>query len=211
MKKTLIVANWKMNPVSLAEAKKLYNSVKKDVKNIKTAEIIVCPPFIYLDSLKANGAQDCFWEEKGAFTGEISFLMLKKMKIKYVIIGHSERRKHFQETKEMTVKKIKAALSVGLKPILCIDKISQIPEGIKEIIIAYEPLFAIGTGKPCSAEKAKKIRKKIKFNQVLYGGSVNSQNAVNYIKKAGFQGLLVGGASLNSKEFIEIVKKTKLN
>ena len=109
------------------------------------------------------------------------------------------------ESNQTISKKIKAALSAGLKPILCIDKISQIPKNAKEIIIAYEPLFAIGTGKPCTIERAKKTRGLIKHGQVLYGGSVNSQNAFDYIKKAGFQGLLIGGASLNSKEFIKII------
>ena len=129
------------------------------------------------------------------------------MKVDYVIIGHSERRKYFQEDKQTTIKKIKAALDADLKPILCIDKISQIPAEFKEIIIAYEPVSAIGTGKPYSFEKAKQIREKIKFNQVLYGGSVNSENAFDYVKKAGFQGLLIGGASLKAQEFIKIIEK----
>jgi len=128
--------------------------------------------------------------------------------VEYVIIGHSERRKYQRETNKIIEKKIKAALAVGLKPILCIDKISQLPKDIKRgFSIAYEPLFAIGTGKPCSIEKAKKIRASlIRFKRVLYGGSVNSENARDFIKKAKFQGLLVGGASLNSKEFVKLVK-----
>jgi triosephosphate isomerase len=133
--------------------------------------------------------------------------MLKDLGLEYVIIGHSERRA-LGETNEMINKKIMAALKNRLKPILCIDKISQIKKDLKgKIIIAYEPLFAIGTGKPCSIEKAKKMRRSlIRFKTVLYGGSVNSENAKDYIKKAGFQGLLVGGASLDAQEFIKIVK-----
>ncbi len=203
--KPLIVANWKCNPATPKDARVLFNK-------IKNTEAVICPPFIYLSTLKTNGAQDVFWENEGAYTGEISPLMLKNMGVKYVIVGHSERRKYQQETDEMIGKKIKAALRVGLKPILCIDKISQIPHDLsKEAIIAYEPLFAIGTGKACDLEKAKEMRLAIDKvvggqNQILYGGSVNSRNAKEYISQAGFQGLLVGGASLNPKEFIDIVK-----
>ena len=210
----LIVANWKMNPQTLEESKRLFNSVRNGIKGIKNTEIVICPPFIYLLNLKSKilnlklGAQDVFWEAKGAFTGEVSALMLKNLGVEYVIIGHSERRKYQRETNKIIEKKIKAALAVGLKPILCIDKISQLPKDIKRgFSIAYEPLFAIGTGKPCSIEKAKKIRASlIRFKRVLYGGSVNSENARDFIKKAKFQGLLVGGASLNSKEFVKLVK-----
>ena len=232
--KPIIVANWKCNPTTQQEAKRLFNLVKKGVKDVKNIEVVICSPFVYLSVLKANGAQDCFWEGKGAFTGEISPLMLKDLGCQYVIIGHSERRKYQQEKDSMIYKKIEAALRRGLKPILCIDKVSQIREhqrsvkmnevhrlkkGIKgiikkdfkKIILAYEPLFAIGTGKPCSIDKAKKMRiaikKKLNKNiPILYGGSINSQNARDYVKKAGFQGLLVGGASLNAQEFIKIVK-----
>ena len=230
--KKLIVANWKCNPTTLKEAKLLFNSVKNGVKNIKNVEVVICPPFIYLSNiqhLKSDiqfGAQDCFWEQNGAFTGEISPSMLKDLGVDYVIIGHSERRKYQQEKDSMINKKIKAALKIGLKPILCIDKTSQIRKLQRSVkmnevhrlkkdfwgaIIAYEPLFAIGTGKPCSIDKAKKMRiaikKKLNKNiLILYGGSINSQNARDYVKKAGFQGLLVGGASLNAQEFIKIVK-----
>ena len=213
--KPLIVANWKCNPTTLKGAKLLFDSVKKEIKNIKNIEVVLCPPFIYLPILTVHrqvmniklGAQDCFWKQQGAFTGEISPLMLKDLGCQYAIIGHSERRA-LGETDEMINKKIRAALKSKLKPILCIDKISQIKKDLKtEIIIAYEPLFAIGTGKPCSIEKAKKMRTSlIRFKTVLYGGSINSENAKDYIKEAGFQGLLVGGASLEPKEFIQIVK-----
>lgn len=203
--KPLIVANWKCNPTTLKEAKLLFNQTKG-------TGAIICPPFIYLSDLKANGAQDLFLEDSGPCTGEVSALMLKNMGVKYVILGHSERRKYFKETNEIVFQKIKAALARGLKPILCIDKISQLPASLdKEIVVAYEPLFAIGTGKPCSPDKARKMRLAIERmvgakNLILYGGSVNSQNAKDYIYQAGFQGLLVGGASLKPKEFIDIVK-----
>ena len=216
--KPLIVANWKMNPQTLVEAKRLFDSVKKGIRKVGGVEVIICPPFVYLPILKANGAQDCFWEEKGAFTGEVSPPTLKNLSCQYVIIGHSERRRYFEETDEMINKKIKAALKVGLKPILCIEKISQIKKGIKgitkkdfkKIILAYEPAWAIGTGKACGIPEVRKknlsIRKILKRNILLYGGSVNSQNARDFIKKAKFQGLLIGGASLDPKEFIAIVK-----
>ena len=208
--KPFIVANWKCNPASLKGAKLLFDSVARGIKNVRKVEVVICPPFIYLSNIQLGG-QDCFWEEKGAYTGEISPSMLKDLGVEYVIIGHSERRKYLKETDEMVNKKIEAALKQGLKPILCIDKISQLKKDLEGVIIAYEPLFAIGTGKPCSIGKAKKMRILIKKNlkrgaPILYGGSVNSQNAQDYIKKAGFQGLLVGSASLNSKEFLSIVK-----
>jgi len=241
--KPLIVANWKMNPQSLAEAKKLFSSVKKGVKNVKNAEVVICPSFIYLSSLAGLriGAQNCFWEESGAFTGEISPLMLKNLKVTYVIVGHSERRKLFDETNKEVNEKIKEALSMNLKPILCIgetkdersagDKAqvlrSQIKEGlkkvsrrkIKNISIAYEPIWAIGTGKNCSINETMSsilfIRKVIsrlysralaENMRILYGGSVKKENASDYIKEARANGLLVGGASLKAEEFIEIIK-----
>jgi triosephosphate isomerase (TIM) len=213
--KTLIVANWKMNPLTLAEAKGLFASLARAIRNVKKTEVVVCPPFVYIpqsDRMKYElqmGAQDCFWEEKGAFTGEISPLMLRDIGCRYVIIGHSERRKYQRETGEMINKKIKAALAAGLKPILCIASLNQLKKELKDIpekiIIAYEPLSAIGTRRPCSLEKAGKMRKLIKASQVLYGGSVNPQNATDYILKAGFQGLLVGGVSLDSKQFLQTV------
>jgi len=224
--KPLIVANWKMNPQNLQGAKLLFDSVANGIKNLKNVEIVICPPFLYILNLKSQilnlklGAQDCFWEEKGAFTGEVSPKMLKDLGwCDYVILGHSERRKYLKETDEMINKKIKAALKSDLTPILCIENISQLKKRTKDLlrkeqkklIIAYEPVFAIGTGKPCTPEKAKEMKtaiKKIidKDIPIIYGGSVNSQNATDYIKMAGFQGLLVGGASLDSEEFIKLAK-----
>lgn len=190
MSKPLIIANWKMNPESLEEAKILFNKVKK-------TGAVICPPFVYLSALKANGAQDI----------DVSPAILKKMGVEYVILGHSERRKNLNETDEIVGKKIKAVIKFGLKPILCVDSIAQAKGANKKIILAFEPISAIGTGKPFDIQRAKKIRESLsRFKIVLYGGSVNSQNAGDYIKKAGFQGLLIGKASLNAKEFIAIVK-----
>lgn len=206
--KPLIVANWKCNPQTLEEAKLIFDAVK----DIKDGEVIICPPFIYLSALRANGAQDAFWEDGGAYTGAIAPTMLKNLGVTHVIVGHSERRKYFKEKNEVIEKKIDALLACGLKPILCIDKLSQLPKNLdQEAIIAYEPLFAIGTGKACGLDKAEAMRVAIQRatgdkNKILYGGSVNARNAKDYICQAGFQGLLVGGASLNPEEFIDIVK-----
>jgi len=236
-----------MNPKTLAEAKQLFNSVKKGIKNIKNAEIVICPPSIYLPVLATFiltkgtrkfvlGSQNCHWETEGAFTGEISPVMLKNLGVEYVIIGHSERRQILRETDDMINKKIKTAIKARLKPILCVGETederrkgetfkvlkNQLQQDLKEyklkiknLIIAYEPIWAIGTGNPCLPEDAKEvllflrknIRQLVKINaKFLYGGSVNSENAFSYIKKAGFDGLLVGGASLKAKEFIKIIK-----
>jgi triosephosphate isomerase len=242
--KKIIIANWKCNPITLREAKFLFNSIRKGLRNFKNVEIVICPPFIYLPLLKPKtytlnpklGAQDCFWEEKGAFTSQISPLMLKNLGCEYVIIGHSERRA-LGETDEMINKKLKAAIKAKLKPILCIGEtenerkkgktfqvlknqikkalINSSTHQLINLIVAYEPVWAIGTGNPCKPEDAKEVLtflKKITHqlinsstHQLLYGGSVNSKNAKDYIE-VGFNGLLVGGASLNPKEFIEIVK-----
>ncbi len=235
--KPLIVANWKMNPETLKEAKKLFDSVKRGIKNIKKAEVIICPPYIqfsifnfqFLNNIKL-GAQDVFWEKKGAYTGEISPLMLKDAGCRYVIVGHSERRKYFKETEEQINKKLKAVIEAKMTPILCIGETKEERESGKtkeilereiklglnrisasKIIIAYEPIWAIGTGNPCKIEEAQKMRlliRKIIARDIpiLYGGSVNSRNAEGYIKEAGFQGLLVGGASLKAEEFVDLVK-----
>ena len=210
MKKIIIVANWKMNPESLVEAKRLFDYVKRGIKGVKNAEVVVCPPFVFLGSLGANGAQDCFWENRGAFTGEVSPTMLKNLGVEYVIIGHSERRRYLRETDEMVNRKLRAAMAAGLKPILCIANAVQLRKSLRgiseKVIVAYEPVSAIGTGRPCSIEKARKMRKAINHKVVLYGGSINSENALDYVKKAGFQGLLIGGASLKADEFLKIVK-----
>ena len=250
--KYLIVANWKCNPTTLKEAKKLFNLVKDDLKDVKNIDVVICPPFVYLPPLfeflskmrKGQilnlGAQDCFWEEKGAFTGEISPIMLKEFGVKYVIIGHSERRT-LHESDEMIGKKCTALLKAGLTPILCVGEplfirrkgvkdilryvrgqlrrsCKFIPEELKEkkMIVAYEPIWAIGTGINLSAYEAERMIKacvgelmlKENFSDVMgiYGGSVNSNNIETYLGKEHIQGFLVGSASLNAKEFTKIVK-----
>jgi len=228
----LIVANWKLNPTTQSEAEKLFNSIKDGVKDINDVETVICPPFIYLSKLRGLdlGAQDCYWEEKGAYTGEISVAMLKNLGCRYIIVGHSERRKYFAETDESVNKKIKAVLKAGLIPIVCIGETQEeresekteevlekeIKDGLEKIdlskiVIAYEPIWAIGTGNACDVEEAQRMKEIIqkmtsKNVKILYGGSANANNAEDYLKQAGFNGLLVGGASLKSDEFISIVK-----
>lgn len=225
MKKKLIVANWKCNPTTLAAAKRLFSSVKKGLKNVKNVKVVICPPFVYVSSFKFQvsglslGAQNCFWEEKGAFTGEISPVMLKGLSCKYVLVGHSEREKYLAETDIMVAKKLKAVLDKNLIPIFCIDNISEIKRtlknfsrrGISKIIFTYEPVWAIGTGKTPTYAQARRVKGSIKKllgkkTVILYGGSVNSQNALGFINEAGFDGLLIGGASLKAAEFAKIVK-----
>jgi len=248
--KKLIIGNWKMNVNSLIEAKKLFSSMKRKVRGLeRKAEIIICPPSIYLSNLKTKnsfivlGAQDVFWENVGNFTGNISSLMLKETDCKYIIVGHSERRKHNKETNEMVARKLKAIVSNGFKAILCIGEtamekktgqalrvlntqvskaLRKIDEkDIKKVAIAYEPVWAIGTGNPCDANVVltqnllirgmikKRYSSKISQDfQILYGGSVDSGNAKEYINISRTQGLLIGGASLNPKEFVKIIKAT---
>ncbi|PIR89910.1 triose-phosphate isomerase [bacterium (Candidatus Gribaldobacteria) CG07_land_8_20_14_0_80_33_18] len=246
--RSLIIANWKCNPSTFKEAKILFNSLKKRLKKIRNVEVVICPPFVYLSSSKFQvlsfklGAQDVFWEERGAFTGEISSKMLKDLGVEYIILGHSERRQILKETDEMINKKIKATLNNKLKSILCIGETeeerkegktfeilkNQIEKALsnlqtyklRNLIIAYEPIWAIGSGKPCQVNEAMTaalfIKKLIShlYNQkigrsirILYGGSVNSLNASNYIREAKMDGLLIGGVSLNSKEFVKIIKQ----
>lgn len=249
--KKIIVANWKMNPYTLRDAKQLLNNIKKGLTKIKfkNIEVIICAPFIWLSDLSNSpskkiklGAQNLFWEKQGAYTGEISGLMLRNLKCQYVLIGHSERRTHLNETNKMINKKIMTALSVFLKPILCVGEKrgedmsqvirGQLIEGLKgvsrakaeNLIIAYEPVWAIGTGNPCKPEDAMKaslfIRKILSdiYNRkiadkipIIYGGSTNSKNAKNYITEAEMDGLLPGGASLDASEFIRMIKEVNKN
>ena len=224
MRKIFIVGNWKCNPASLKKAQKLFLLLNKGIQRSKKVETVICPPFVYLQSCdkKLNfslGGQNCFWEREGSFTGEISPLMLKDLRCQYVIIGHSERRKFLKEKDEIINKKIKACLKEGMIPILCIDKVAQLKSDLdsvikSKVIIAYEPISAIGTGKAFDLSKAQKINLKIKNllgskQIVLYGGSVDQNNVIDFIEKAGFQGVLVGGKSLEPKDFVQIINRVK--
>jgi len=227
MNEKIIIANWKMNSPNLAD----WN----DLKNPGGIEIIICPPFTQLSNLKTKklkkielGAQNCFWKNEGAYTGEISPKMLKDLGIKYVIIGHSERRQILGETDEMINKKILAALKNNLIPILCVGETSEqrkkglqkeiVREQLKKdlegvsnpLIVAYEPIWAIGTGNYCEPEEASmmiKFIKNLQNKKVIYGGSVNSKNIVSYIQYPEIDGALVGGASLKINEFQKIINE----
>lgn len=243
----LIIGNWKCNPPSLKEAINLSKAVIKKVKFSRKAEIIICPPFIYLFPLKkifkekiALGAQDVFYEEKGPFTGQISPLMIKDLGCKYVIIGHSEKRK-LGDIEKTINQKIKKAIACGLNIIFCVgeDKEArktkkffnliskQIKEGLegvskkylKNITIAYEPVWAIGTGKFCPVDDVmimnifiKKTianifgKNSVSKTRIIYGGSVNSEIGKDYLKKALMQGLLIGTESLTAEGFSKIIR-----
>lgn len=248
MRKKVIAGNWKMNMLP-NETINFIERLSQEIKDVKN-EIILCVPYtdLFYALLTAQntnikiGAQNMHWKEKGAYTGEISGQMLKSIGVEYVIIGHSERRQYFAETDETVNLKVKSALENNLKPIICVgetleqrehgetEKIieSQIKlalkdltkEQIRAIIIAYEPVWAIGTGKTATPEEAnnviKYIRKQIKelYNEeiaeniiIQYGGSVKASNAEELFNMSDIDGALVGGASLNCKEFSEIVNK----
>ncbi|MAE43052.1 triose-phosphate isomerase [Candidatus Woesearchaeota archaeon] len=242
-RKTLIAANWKMNK-TIKETVSFINDFKNLIKKIKNVEIVICPPFTSLNEssklLKSSnirlGAQNIHYENKGAFTGEISPVMIKEL-AEYVVLGHSERRQYFNETNQLINKKIKAALKNKLKVILCIGETLQQRESnkttdiienqiknclkdineMKNIAIAYEPIWAIGTGKTASPEQAEETHKFIRqllkklYNEnisnnarIIYGGSVNEKNAKALLKMKNIDGALVGGASLEPETFSKI-------
>ena len=226
-----------MNPDSASEAVSLAKGTEKGISKSGN-EIVIAPPFPFLAVVKKVikhaklGAQDDFWENKGAHTGEVSPAMLKNSGVKYVIIGHSERR-WLGETDEMINKKMKATLKAGLKPILCVGEHletrkkglaaaknfvkTQLKNDLKGVpvgmIIAYEPIWAIGSGKPDKPEETVEMARFIKSiagskAKVLYGGSVTSKNAKSFLQYNEIDGALVGGASLKAEEFNKIVENT---
>ena len=246
MRKKVIAGNWKMNmlPNEAIDFIQELTPLVKDTKN----EVILCVPYtdLFYALLTAQntnikiGAQNMHFEEKGAYTGEVSGKMLKSINVEYVIIGHSERRQYFNETDETVNKKIKAAFANGLKPIVCVGETLEqreagktveiitkqtelaleglTDEQVKNTIIAYEPIWAIGTGKTATSEDAnnsiKEIRNKIAdiygkdvAEEVIiqYGGSVKSTNAKELFEMSDIDGGLVGGASLKAEEFSKIV------
>ena len=250
MRKIIIAGNWKMNKTSL-EAIDLANILKRELCDIVEVDIVICPPFtalvdvreILTDSNLVLGAQNLFWENSGAFTGEVSGPMIKDAGAAYVIIGHSERRQYFGETNETVNKKIFAALQCGLKPIVCIgenlkeresnktfDVIKSQFEGslakltakeLENITIAYEPVWAIGTGKTATPAQAQEVHQFIRnllaknFNKdatgivrIQYGGSVTPDNIVDLVSQQDIDGALVGGASLKAESFSKIVKSS---
>lgn len=230
--KSLIVANWKMN-MSIKESISFINKFKTLIKNNKN-DIVICPPFTLLNTVKELvkntniklGAQNMHFEGQGAFTGEISASMLKDVGCEYVILGHSERRQIFDEADSLINKKIKVALKNNLKPILCIgetlkqrnnnetmkiikNQINGSLKNIKEdIVVAYEPIWAIGTGKNATSEQAEEVHKFIRGllskTRIIYGGSMKPENAQELLSMPNINGGLVGGASLDPKSFSKI-------
>ena len=245
MRKPIIAGNWKMHK-TIAEALEFVNEVKDRVNNDKV-EAVICAPFTLLKDLKQAtkgtnikiGAQNMHFEEKGAFTGEISPLMLKELDMDYVVIGHSERRQYFNETDETVNKKVLKALEVGIDPILCVgetleereagntkdvckvqvekalENVSK--EDLAKVVIAYEPIWAIGTGKTATSEDANDVIAYIRevvanlygelANEVRiqYGGSVKPSNVAEIMNQSDIDGALVGGASLEANDYVELV------
>jgi len=248
MRIPMIAGNWKMN-TTLTEAIKLVNTMLRGLEEVNNIDILLCPPFISLAAVKGLlegspvklGAQNLYFAEKGAYTGEISPLMLKEL-CEFVIIGHSERRQYFNETGEIVNKKLRAALKAGLKPILCIgEKLEENEAGraeevvtgqmesslagiddIGSLTVAYEPIWAIGTGRAATGSQANETIGLIRRNmaklysetvardlRILYGGSVTAGNTAEFMGRPEIDGALVGGASLKADEFTGIVKQTK--
>jgi len=243
----MIAGNWKMN-TTVSEATALVNEMRRGLDEITNVDKVICPPFVSLavvrELIKGSsiklGAQNIYFEEMGAYTGEISPLMLADL-CEFVIIGHSERRQYFNETGEIVNKKIQAALRVGLKPILCIgERLEENEAGRTEevvteqlrsslagidylsgLIIAYEPVWAIGTGKAATGKQSNETIGLIRQNIaelydkeiaqgvcILYGGSVTAANAAEFVQQPEIDGALVGGASLKADQFLSIVKQT---
>lgn len=251
MSKRIIVANWKMNPTSSSEARKIFTAIKKGTSKLPELEVYVCPPFVFLPDLVkskttekvALGTQDLFYENAGAYTGQVSPKMVREYKTKLAILGHSERRA-LGEDNVVVGKKARHVISEGMTALVCVGEGERNDEGgyytfvrdeleavltglkrtdLKKLILAYEPIWAIGK----RAEEAldtKALYEMVLFIRkiliehfgrtpaervpILYGGSVKASNAHQFVTEGGVNGLLVGSASLNPKEFITICKET---
>jgi triosephosphate isomerase (TIM) len=247
-----MAGNWKMNK-TVGEALDLVRGLKAAISGVKDVEVAVAPPFTALYAIRKElegssihlAAQNLYWEEKGAFTGEVSPLMLKEVGCDYVIIGHSERRQFFGETDETVNRRIRAALAQGLKVIFCIGETlkereegktfsvteGQLEGGLKgmgdqemtNMVIAYEPVWAIGTGKTATPEQAEEVHRFIRGKieklysrevseeiRIQYGGSVTPENVKGLMNQPNIDGALVGGASLKAEFFSKIVRFKEL-
>lgn len=250
MRKSIIAGNWKLNN-TCKEAVELVIELNRELGETTDVDVVVCPPFtalrdvadVLVDSKIGLGAQNLYWEDAGAFTGEISAPMIKEAGAQYVIIGHSERRQFFGETDETVNKKIRAALNHGLTPIVCVGEMLEereagktndvikkqftgsfaglTAEEMKKLVIAYEPVWAIGTGKTATKEQAQEVHQFIRglltaahgdaiaqALRIQYGGSVKADNIADLIAQPDIDGALVGGASLKSDSFTQIVKNS---
>ncbi len=248
MRRPMIAGNWKMNTTGSGAAA-LVKGLIELLGDVKGVDVVVAPPFVYLHEIQeliadtpvALAAQDMFWEKSGAWTGEVSGVMLRDIGCEYVIIGHSERRQYFHETDDDVNKKVLAALSEGLRPIICVgETLAQREEGVTlglvssmvkkalegvarerstDVVIAYEPLWAIGTGRTASPEEAGEVHSAIRETlakvfesgaaggmRVIYGGSVKPGNIDALMTEPDIDGALVGGASLSAESFARIVR-----
>ena len=247
-RKTIIAGNWKMNKTQ-SETRAFAEELKPLLGRPKWCEVVLCVPAVnipaalrlFKDTRVAIGAQNMHYEESGAYTGEVSAEMLKDLGVKYVIIGHSERRQYYNETDFTVNKKVHAALDAGLRPIVCVGEsleqrqlgvtmeliayqvkvaLAGVPaEKMRQIVIAYEPIWAIGTGKTATAEQANEVCEAIRTVvrklygarvaravTIQYGGSMNAKNASELLSQPDVDGGLIGGASLKPVDFMEIVK-----
>jgi triosephosphate isomerase len=245
MRKPLVAGNWKMNG-SLESVRSLLEGIKQGIGDVKRAEVAVCPPFIYIPEVEkllsgsdiAWGGQDLSTESSGAFTGEVAASMLNDFGCRYVIVGHSERRTYHAESDQLVAKKFAVARAAGLTPILCIgetleereagttndvvarqlDAVMEL-EGVEALadgVIAYEPVWAIGTGKTATPDQAQEVHAFIRARvagrsasvaegiRILYGGSMKPDNAAELIGKPDIDGGLIGGASLKAGDFLGI-------
>ncbi len=249
-RKPIVAGNWKMHNNTVETRNLIQQIIQKGKKLGRFCEVIIAPPFTSIacavEEVKGSAIQICaqnlFWEDKGAFTGEISAPMVKEIGCSHVIIGHSERRQYFGETDETVNKKIRCAIKNGLIPIFCVGETlvdretgrtfdilkRQLVDGMKSLtienpthfVMAYEPVWAIGTGKTASPEQAQDahafLRQELahlrgdgfaKQTRILYGGSVKPDNAKNLIGRPDIDGGLIGGASLNAEEFLDIIEQ----
>lgn len=247
MRRPLVAGNWKMNG-SRASIKALLDGIKQGIRDVTKVEVVVCAPYIYLPDVEAQlsgspvawGAQNLSTEASGAFTGEIAASMLLDFHCRYVIVGHSERRALYGESDAVVAKKFAVARAAGLVPILCVgETLAEREQGVTEQVvarqlqavidlegvtaladgvIAYEPVWAIGTGKTASPEQAQEVHAYIRRSlaasdaavaeqvRILYGGSMNASNAAALLAQADIDGGLIGGASLKAEDFLTICR-----
>ena len=246
-RKKIIAGNWKMNK-TVAEATELANGIKMDLANHSECDVVLCPPFTCIAAVSAVvqdcqikiGGQNMHWESSGAYTGEVSPAMLRDLYCHYVILGHSERRSYFGETDEIVNKKVKAALASRLTPIVCVGETLEERDGgramavvrtqvtnslaglgadLVKVVIAYEPVWAIGTGRTATAAQAQEMHAFIRKTltemsnedtacsiRIQYGGSMKPSNSAELLGQPDIDGGLIGGAALDARSFVEIVK-----
>jgi triosephosphate isomerase len=249
MKQALVIGNWKLNPADSKEAKTLFGEVSKKIPKDLLTKVVIAPPFLFIPELSklpaakkiALGAQDVYFEERGALTGEIGAGMLASFGVEYIIIGHSERRA-MGESDTQVNKKIQAVLKRKLVPVVCIGEKNRDTQGqffnqieaqiksltqgltpvqLQKVVIAYEPIWAIGTGATATAEDVKEMqlfivstltklfeRKLAEKIRLIYGGSVKESNARELYEQGGMTGFLVGGASLSATDFVAVINST---